>query len=522
MNVYALQTSRTLAARGHHVSIFTADPQAEHAGQVWQWATVPLEAAGPDTEGAASSCTSKSCGGGRQGAGSLTVHALSTPATSKDELPHYLDDIATALGRNPEFQAAQLIWAHYWISANAALAAKEKLTVSGTIAAPEHSAAAGADVQFAAKTSLSTLPPPVRAQQQIAVSFHTIGAVKERDAGTGTEPRERLAAEASIAQQADLLVANTLTERDDIIGLLGADPAKVCVAYPGVDHTIFTPAPASTPSAIRVSAIADPTVRNEAELAAGGALADAAAKEPVSATKAAGGTSAAPTPKSPAPHTLLYVGRMQHVKGTDVIIDALALLRRSQPGLLVRLVMIGAGSGEAATSEFEDQARRLGVADLIDFVPPVPPAELVEYYRAADVVVVPSRSESFGFVAAEAAATGAVIVGSDVGGLRCVTDGGQAGVLVEPGSPQALADAIARVVEDAHLQAQLRSHAVLRARQFDWNLLVDTVLDKAAHAAGRQPPESAAEDERGATHCTLAHPAPPYQSTANREENTHV
>ena len=131
---------------------------------------------------------------------------------------------------------------------------------------------------------------------------------------------------------------------------------------------------------------------------------------------------------------ILFVGRIQPLKGPDVAIRALAALGRPEALLLI----VGGASGSGGDDEVE-QARQLvdelGVHDQVRFVPPQPHHILSTYYRAADVVVVPSRSESFGLVALEAAACGIPVVASAVGGLLTLVDHGETGFLVPDRDP---------------------------------------------------------------------------------------
>ena len=136
-----------------------------------------------------------------------------------------------------------------------------------------------------------------------------------------------------------------------------------------------------------------------------------------------------------------------------------------------RLVVVGGPSGPHGTEEV-DRARslvdELGLSDRVVFVPPQPHELLSTFYRAADVCLVPSRSESFGLVALEAAACGTPVVASAVGGLRSLVDDGRTGYLVEESSPASFARCVAQILDEPLLAERMSTAAVLRARRYTW------------------------------------------------------
>lgn len=373
MNVYVTATVRRLVKAGHRVEVFTADPHFDDAaGRSWS----------PDGESR------------------VRIHSIPTHASDKDELASEVDRLADAIAAHPAFAGIDLMWAHYWISGLAAVRIRT-----------EH-----APIPF-------------------AMSFHTIGVVKNRDTGLAFEPQRRLDAEDLIAARADLLVANTDNEAADMRELLGADPNHIRVALPGVDLDTYTPGP-----------------MQDARRALGLETADL---------------------------LVLYVGRMQFIKGTDVAIDAMAELSHLDPALADRtqLVMLGAASGEGDESAFSELAHTTGIAERIRMIPPVPPRELAQWYRAADLVLVPSRSESFGFVAAEAQAAGVPVVATAVGGLPHVVRQGVTGVLVGSTDPGRWANRLEGVLADPGLRARMGEAAAEAAHRFSWEDCVDVVLD---------------------------------------------
>lgn len=411
MNVYVDQSVRALAAAGHSVDVFTADP------------------GGIDGSGDSGRATMLI-------ADNVRLHHLPIDAASKDELADAIDELAALLLAEAAFTSSELIWAHYWISAEAALRSQEMLQETAPKSAPRE--VSGQQTPTAA-TSSPTTPP------RIIVSMHTIGAVKNRDSDTSHERPQRLQAEDRIASAADLMVANTPAERRDLILELGAEPDSIVVARPGVDHESFAPGD-----------------RLEARAELG---------------------------FSPEESIVLYVGRMQFIKGTDVIVDALAGLRENNPHLASRTrgILLGAESGmqsgaSAATAATGSSTYLRELASAITSEPsvevrrPVPAHELVTYYRAADVLLVPSRSESFGLVAAEAAASGLPAIASAVGGLPDIVEHGHSGVLIADHNPRHWAMALERLLLDHDLRSQLAEHAAVRSTRFDWAATVQTVL----------------------------------------------
>ena len=255
-------------------------------------------------------------------------------------------------------------------------------------------------------------------------TFHTLARVK---AETGDpEPERRVRAEADVIGCSDAILASCEAEADQLERLYGADRRRIELVAPGVDHAFFSPGPRDGARA----ALA------HLDLGDG----------PV----------------------LLFVGRIQPLKGLDVAVGALAALRRPD----VRLVVVGGASGTDGAAEVEridKLASELGVADQVRMVEPVPHHLLSTYYRAADVVLVPSRSESFGLVALEAAACGTPVVAAAVGGLRTLVEHGRTGFLVGGRDPSVFASYAEQVLESPALASELSRQAAARAAGFTWS-----------------------------------------------------
>ena len=254
-------------------------------------------------------------------------------------------------------------------------------------------------------------------------TFHTLARVK---AETGDpEPQRRIDAELAVMRCSDAITASCAAEAQQLQRLYGVPRERIQLVPPGVIHAFFSPGD-----------------RRGAQRALG-MRADG---RPV----------------------LLFVGRIQPLKGVDVAIGALAGLERCDAELLI----VGGPSGpdgDVEAAKARALAEELGVDGRIHWIEPQPHHRLATYYRAADVCVVPSRSESFGLVALEAAACGIPVVAAAVGGLRTLVDHGRTGHLVERRDPDAFADRIAEVLRDEAAAARMGAEAAAHARNFTWS-----------------------------------------------------
>lgn len=287
-------------------------------------------------------------------------------------------------------------------------------------------------------------------------TMHTMARVKNlhRADGDPEEPKGREIGEAQVVEAADRLVANTIDEARDLIDHYGADADRVDVVPPGVDLDVFHPGD-------RAEARAAVDIPDDAVL-------------------------------------LLFVGRIQPLKAPDVLIRAAAHLVRRNPALRDRLVVgiLGGASGVAVRSPMalDRLAEEEGIADLVRFVPPTDRQALATWMRAADVVAVPSHNESFGLVAVEAQASGAVVVATDVGGLPTAV--GDAGLLVEGHDPHDWADALESVIDDPKRRAELSSRAVEHAQHFSWEVTAERLAT--VYEAALATPVRASINDSGA------------------------
>jgi D-inositol-3-phosphate glycosyltransferase len=279
-------------------------------------------------------------------------------------------------------------------------------------------------------------------------TFHTLARVK---AETGDlEPQRRVDAEAAVIGCSDAILANSPAEAAQLERLYGADPDRIEIVPPGVIHAFFSPGPRQGARA----ALA------HLDLGDG--------------------------------PMVLFVGRIQPLKGLAVAVRALGALEDRR----AVLVVVGGASGRDGWMELEriqKLAASLGVADRIRFADPQPHHMLSTYYRAADVVLVPSRSESFGLVALEAAACGTPVVAAAVGGLRTLVEHGRTGFLVEGRDPDVFAAYTEQVLGNAALSRELASAAAARARNFTWSTAAARLRRIYADLTSRSPIACAAD-----------------------------
>jgi D-inositol-3-phosphate glycosyltransferase len=252
-------------------------------------------------------------------------------------------------------------------------------------------------------------------------TFHTLARVKAE--GGDPEPGWRDRAEAELINCADAICVSCVEEEQQFRRLYGDPQGQIEIISPGVEHAFFAPGDQ------------------------GGAR--AALDLPVDAP------------------VILFVGRIQPLKGPDVAIRALHALGRSDALLLV----VGGASGSDGDTEV-DRAHQLvdelGLHDQVRFVPPQPHHILSTYYRSADVVVVPSRSESFGLVALEAAACGIPVVAGAVGGLLSLVDHGETGFLIPDREPARFAKAIGQILDEPLLAQAMSDASASRAARYTW------------------------------------------------------
>lgn len=345
------------------------------------------------------------------------VHALDAgPAeATKDELVNHLCAFVFALARHPAVADLDVLHTHYWMAG----------WVGRRLAR--------------------------RGGPALVQSFHTLAATKNASLAPGDhpEPPLRLTAEHRIARDTDLVLCPTSAEARDLADRHGLSEQALRVVSPGVDHDAFHPRGRAHAATVCGRRGATP------------------------------GT--APLGHHDGP-TLLFVGRLQPLKGPDVAVRTLAALAAADPhgpGARARLVIVGgaSGSGQGTTdpARLRALATELGVADRVELLGPRPQQALADCYRAADVVVVPSRSESFGLVALEAQACGTPVVAADVGGLRHAVGPGAGGLVSQPDAG-GFAAALRPLLADPQHWEQASQAAIEHAARFTWDATVEGSL----------------------------------------------
>jgi D-inositol-3-phosphate glycosyltransferase len=281
----------------------------------------------------------------------------------------------------------------------------------------------------------------------LVCTFHTLDRVKAESMPEEVEadmPHRRAEAEATIIGCSDAVLASCTVEAEQIVSLYGADPQRIRMVPLGVDHAFFGPGHR-------------PQARRALGLPLDGRL-------------------------------LLFVGRIQPLKCADAAVETLAELQATgrEP---YRLVVVGGPSGPHGEKSLQglcDLADAYGVRDHVHFIDPQPHELLSSYYRAADVTIVPSRSESFGLVALEAAACGTPVVASAVGGLTTLVDHGRTGFLIDDPTPGRYAAAVRRIFDEPLMAERLSTASVLRARRYTWRAAASALVDLHDELASRQ------------------------------------
>jgi len=280
-------------------------------------------------------------------------------------------------------------------------------------------------------------------------SFHTLGRVKNHALGQGDrpEPPVRLDGEQGVIQGADRILAPTPVEAGHLVRLYGADPARIRIVTPGVDPQIFAP-----------------MARDEAK-----------SRLHLSTAR-----------------LLLFVGRLQPFKGPDVAIRALAEAVRMAPHVSADTLLAVVGGPTGQGDEPDEVARLMqlasdvGVADRVVFFPPQPHERLAVFYSAAEAVLMPSRSESFGLVALEAQACGTPVIAAAADGLRYVVADGETGFLVRGHDPAAYAERIVTLLRHPEMVERFGAAAIVHAARYSWDTTTAGIRDVYSELLGRR------------------------------------
>lgn len=255
-------------------------------------------------------------------------------------------------------------------------------------------------------------------------SFHTLASIKKKVWPEQSEPEIRFIREAEIANDADTVVTWTQGESDHIATEFGLAKDKIAIVPPGVDNQMFAP-----PS----------TAKNQTKT----------------------------------PSRILYVGRLDALKGVDLLLDAFAIVSASQPD--AELQIVGGGSSD----EFRrvlSRVSKLRLSNRVKLPGVVEQPELPEIYSSAACIVAPSFHETFGLAVLEAASCGTPAIAADVDGLRSIVVDGETGFLIQERDPQLYAEKIIRVLENADLRNALSESARKRAEALSWDNTAESLL----------------------------------------------
>jgi len=270
-------------------------------------------------------------------------------------------------------------------------------------------------------------------------TMHTTAKVKNLNlaAGEKPEPHTRAIGEEQVVQAATGLIANTDAEAASLVSLYEACPDRVFVVAPGVDLQTFSPADGKAAARNRLNIAPDAIM-------------------------------------------LTFVGRVQPHKGPDVLLKAAAEMVMHTPHLRAKLAVVIIGGASGSVNELEkikSLARFLKIEDVTHFIEPVSREVLPDWYRASDLVCVPSYSESFGLVALEAQACGTPVVATAIGGLRTAVSDGISGSLVDGHDPKAWSAVISRLIMEPQRRLLLGMNAVEHASHFGWEATARKTLD---------------------------------------------
>ena len=271
-------------------------------------------------------------------------------------------------------------------------------------------------------------------------TMHTTAKVKNLNLADDEkpEPQTRAIGEEQVVKASTGLIANTDAEAASLVSLYEACPDNVFVVAPGVDLQTFSPGSGKSAARIKLNIAPDAIM-------------------------------------------LTFVGRIQPHKGPDVLLRAVAEMVTHSPHLKAKLAVVimggASGSGLNELEKLKVLAKFLKIEDVTHFVEPVKRDELANWYRASDLVCVPSYSESFGLVALEAQACGTPVVATAIGGLRTAVSDGISGSLVDGHDPKAWSAVISRLIAEPQRRLLLSMGAVVHASHFGWENTAHKTLE---------------------------------------------
>jgi D-inositol-3-phosphate glycosyltransferase len=279
--------------------------------------------------------------------------------------------------------------------------------------------------------------------------MHTTAKVKNLNLAIDEkpEPQTRAIGEEQVVKASTGLIANTDAEAASLVSLYDACPDNVFVVAPGVDLQTFSPGIGKSAARVKLNVAPDAIM-------------------------------------------LTFVGRIQPHKGPDVLLRAAAEMVTHSPHLRAKLAVVimggASGSGLNELEKLKVLAKFLKIEDVTHFVDPVSREFLPDWYRASDLVCVPSYSESFGLVALEAQSCGTPVVATAIGGLRTAVSDGISGSLVDGHDPKAWSAVISRLIAEPQRRLLLSMGAVEHASHFGWENTARKTLDVYDWALSKQ------------------------------------
>jgi len=261
-------------------------------------------------------------------------------------------------------------------------------------------------------------------------SFHTLSEIKRQARVGEREPAERTTGESKVIQFADSIVVFSQHEKNALIQLYDANKDKIEIIPCGVDVDLFQPL--NQEISRRKLGITDSKV-------------------------------------------VLYVGRLEPLKGVDIMLKALALLEN---GNQVKTIIVGGDLQEdAEMNRLKSLSRNLGISEQVSFLGSLDQQELPTYYSAADICVVPSYYESFGLVALESMACGTPVIASRVGGLPTIVKDSLNGYLIPWRCPEPFTDSLEILLGSQSIRNAMSEASRKTAMSMSWPLIVDNLVE---------------------------------------------
>ncbi len=271
----------------------------------------------------------------------------------------------------------------------------------------------------------------------IVQMFHTLGHMKNRISAVKTPlPDVRIGTERQIVDWADVIIAATPAEYNQLLWLYHADRRKIAIIPPGVKREMFKPIP-------QKMARQQLGIDDVCQL-------------------------------------LLFVGRIEPLKAVDTILEALAIIQKTQPEALKNTCFAVVGGNphdpDSELARLLQMVQALGLDEVVRFMGAKSHDLLPYYYASATAVIMPSDYESFGMVALEAMASGTPVIATEVGGLAFLVRDGETGYLVPVRDPQALAERILTLLTDTQTRQILGENAAHLAHDYDWHLIAERLI----------------------------------------------